>query len=283
MQISAVQIANRIRMARSQYDGCYLLLEGAGDAKFFGKFTHRTRVRFIDSQGKHVALEAIRILNREAATGVLMVADADFDRIPPRSLPTDDNVLFYDHHDLEVFLMMSPALETVLRELGSNEKIARLEAAGATVRELLLSVGARIGALRLASHDEKWSLKFDEGKYASFVKDRIDVPLLDIVNEIRNRSQAYALAEKEVLSKVQAILDADPPVTELVVGHDLTAILSSWLRRSIGSQDAADVAVERIESLLRAAFERRYFETSRLHRELKAWESNAGRGPLFAD
>ena len=147
MKRTALTIANEIRMARSQFGGIYIIVEGSTDVKVYKGLTVEGEVRFIDAREKSVLVEAIRLLNADHQTGVLAIADADFDRLPPLQLFNEPNLLYCDHHDGETMLIDSPALEKVLRELGSSEKIRAVEQGGTRVRTHLLNSGRLIARL----------------------------------------------------------------------------------------------------------------------------------------
>ena len=136
---SAVVIANEIRLRRSQHRGTFVIVEGRDDRLFYERFFDLQQCKFIVADGKAKVCEVIRILDADSFRGVLGIVDADFDlleEIPVSSL----NVIQGDCHDLEATLVRSPALDRVLREFGSEDKIQRFVAnAGRDIRHVLLT------------------------------------------------------------------------------------------------------------------------------------------------
>ena len=73
-------------------------------------------------QGKQNVCEVVRILDNDNFDGVLGLVDADFDRIegvPARG----PNIVMPEYHDLETMLLCSQALDRILVEFGSQDKI----------------------------------------------------------------------------------------------------------------------------------------------------------------
>ncbi len=85
----------------------------------------------------------MEILNKENFQRILAIVDADFERL--ECLPNVPNLILTDTHDLETMLIQSPALDKVLAEIGSEEKITKF---GKDIRSVLLQAGKPIGYLR---------------------------------------------------------------------------------------------------------------------------------------
>ena len=73
-----------------------------------------------------------------------------------REYCTSDNIITLETVDLEALLIRSSALDRVMVEFGSSEKIAKFDQ---EVREILLSAALPIGCLRLHSLRAGVSLK----------------------------------------------------------------------------------------------------------------------------
>ena len=119
---SATEIATEIRLTRSQHSGSFLVVEGRDDRLFMEGFTCRVTCNIMVAQGKQNVCEVIRILDESNFAGVLGLVDADFDRV--ESIPSrGPNILMPEYHDLETMLLCSPALDRILIEFGSQDKI----------------------------------------------------------------------------------------------------------------------------------------------------------------
>ena len=151
------------------------------------------------------------------------------------------------------------------------------------MRSLLLDFGQWIGALRLISSTDDLHLRFDEDKFADFISARTaKVEPAELIEAIKNHSGAHHLQNSSLLAKLHEILAQNHAHHELACGHDLATILGQWLRGLIGSCKATDVSREKIESYLRLGYERDFFETTQLYKEMREWEAKLLQGRLLA-
>lgn len=115
-------ILAEIRMLSSAFKGCFFLVEGQDDLKFWLRYLSRVTAMIVDCQGKPNLLGAVdRIItaNFPPFTGVY---DTDFDRLNgKRHHPTV--LATTDQNDLELSLVASEALDEFLREFGVRRKL----------------------------------------------------------------------------------------------------------------------------------------------------------------
>src|SRR6267142_3183576 len=185
----AVDIANDIRLRRSQHRGTFVIVEGSNDRLLYERFFDVQQCKFVVAEGKEKVCEVIRILDAGGFRGVLGIVDADFDlldEIPASSL----NVIRGDCHDLEAMLVRSPALDRVLREFGSEGKIQRFVAqAGAEIRHVLLTAATPLGYLRWHSLRSDLRLRFDGLLFPRFVDmARLTVDRAQLITTVKNHS-----------------------------------------------------------------------------------------------
>lgn len=285
MHKTPYSIANEVRLARTQYSGTYLLTEGDTDARVLGRFIDPQKCRTIDCRGKENAVGAIEILDAGNVEGVLAIVDADFDRIR-NQLHSSPNILVTEHHDFDLTLLCSLALQKVLGEYGSNDKVMHFENNnGKQLLDHLLTEASVIGSLRLVSQYESLNLKFKGCRYSRFVDiSTLRVDCTKLVQAIKNNSQNHELDDATLIEKCKSILSEGHPVHELCCGHDVTQLLSVGLRSALGSNNAADVEVGRVEASLRLAYESSFFQESTLKQSIMKWEKvNTGRVVLLSE
>jgi Protein of unknown function (DUF4435) len=135
-----------------------MIVEGRTDKLFYEHLVDDNKCEFTIAINKDKAIKSLEILEQDNFVGVLAIVDADF-AILKASLPNSENLMVTDDHDLETMLIKSPALEKVLRELGSEEKITNF---GKDVRKTLIDIGKTIGYLRWVSLKHSLSLKFED-------------------------------------------------------------------------------------------------------------------------
>ena len=273
-ELDAVDIANDIRMDRSQHAGAFLIVEGDTDARLYRRYVSASDCQLVPVRGKGNAIRTLLILNEAEFAGVLAIVDADFDRLD-KELPAIPNLHFTDTHDLETMLLQSPALGKVLSEFGSEDKLkAFTETQQNELRNVLLASGSRVGYLRWASLQQRFNLKFEGVKFGKFVSD--DTLAIDdagLVKAVKDHSQAHHLKDDDLLAGMTALHDAQHDLWQLCCGHDLVEILSAGLRKAIGSNDAKQVEPERLNGALRLAYEFAYFCATSLYAAIREWEA----------
>lgn len=122
--ITPERIANQIRLRRSNFSGAFIIVEGRSDNLVYERLVSQHKCEFSIALNKDNAINALDILDKDNFTGVLAIVDADFS-ILEGSIHTSSNLLITDDHDLEMMLIKSPALEKLLCEVGSDEKILK--------------------------------------------------------------------------------------------------------------------------------------------------------------
>jgi Protein of unknown function (DUF4435) len=254
----------------------FLLVEGHDDAKFWKPRTRAAGWECIVALGKANVLGTVSHRSRpQAALGIV---DADYDHYDAVACP--DEICRTEEHDLEAMFIRSGALDRVLHELGSADKIARFEHASGSVRDHLSAMGAKLARIRRANHVAGWGLKFkkniglDRVPYAKFIDRKTwALDLEAMVTTVLNYNSRHDLPASMVLAEMARIVaPADP--WHWLNGHDLAAILVIGLSHVLGSthRQLADV-----ESALRLAHDRSELEATALGRDIRGWEARAAR------
>jgi Protein of unknown function (DUF4435) len=269
----AVDIANDIRLRRSQYRGTFVIVEGRDDRLFYERFFDVQQCKFDVAYGKEKVCEVIRILDADGFRGVLGIVDADFDLLD--EIPVSSrNVIRGDCHDLEAMLVRSPAFDRVLREFGSEDKIQRfVSQARKDIRHVLLTAATPLGYLRWHSLRSDLRLRFDGLLFPQFVERvTLTADRAKLITTVKNHSQRQDLDNYALELAIRRLEDQTHNPWQLCNGHDLVEVFSIGLRRAIGSQSGSAVRVEEIERALRLAYEAVDFAASALYRAIREWE-----------
>lgn len=265
-------IANQIRLLRdrSQYTGySFLIAEGDTDARVWKNLVDSTKCRVEIAHNKDNAVQVLNILEQAHFAGVLAVVDADFD-ILEGTVSVSQNLLFTDTHDLETMLLKSPALEKVLAEHGSEDKIKGF---GKDVRQTLLESAKIIGYLRWASLKFDYCLKFEDLAFNKFVdKETLALNESNLIKTIKNNSQKLGLDETEVKTKMDSLKTNAHDMWYICCGHDMIAILSIALCKALGSCNSKQVEPNILEKDLRLAYESSHFRLTKLYIAIQTWE-----------
>ncbi len=269
--ITPERIANKVRMLRSDPNWkprSILLVEGSSDSTFYTHLIDTTRCHVEVANGKQQALAVLRILEEDSVQGVLAIVDADFD-VLEGSIPESSNVLLTDTHDLETLLIRSPALDKLLGEYGSSEKLTDKD-----VRLILLEGGKPIGYLRWISLRENAALKFEDLDFGNFLDRReLRVDERRLVQVLKSRSQS-PYTEEQLHTFLQTLRQNTHDPWYVCCGHDLIEILSVGLRSTFGSWRATEVAPKLLEKGLRLAYEPSFFQQTELYQAIRAWEES---------
>ncbi|CCI16173.1 conserved hypothetical protein [Microcystis aeruginosa PCC 9806] len=247
-QITPDRIANSIRLLRGDHEGVFLIVEGHSDKLIYERLVNKQEVRMTIASNKNNAIKALSILEKENFCRVVAVIDADFSRIE-QQIPDSNNLFLTDEHDLEMMLIKSAAFDKLLKERGSEEKIA---AFSKNIRETLLKLGQEIGKLRLLSLRNKLDLKFEGLKFGKFIdKEKLSINIDELIRSIKNHSQKLSLDEQQIKQDLSAAL---------------CKVLGTW--------NANDVKKEDWERDLRLAYELSYFYQTQIYQLMVNWQSN---------
>lgn len=267
--------ANKIRLLRSTFPGTFLLVEGSSDKILYQRFVDKDACQLVCVSGKPSSklriISVLKILSESSFQGVLAIVDADFERLET-SPHNNLNLLRTDSHDLETMLLDSPALDKVIAEFGSQEKIAKFNR---DVRTALLEAGMSVGYLLWVSQRDGLNLTFDGITFSKFVDEQtLQIDELKLIREVKNKSQALSLKDEDLQQRIMSQRSNSHDRWQVCCGHHLVEILSLGLRKAIGSNKAADVEPHSLERNLRLAYEEVYFRKTGLYSDLRTWESN---------
>ncbi len=273
--LSVDRDANAIRLRRSIFSGSFLLVEGSSDKIFYKRFIDKAACELVSVSGKPSSklrvIAVLGILEKSSFQGVLAIVDADFDRLETSSHHSP-NLLRTDTHDLETMLLNSFALDKVIAEFGSEEKITRF---GRDVRTALLEAGMSVGYLLWVSQGDGLNLTFDGITFSKFIDEQtLQIDELRLIQEVKNKSQALSLKSEDLQQRLTSQKSSSHDPWQVCCGHDLVEILSLGLRKAIGSSKATDVEPISLERNLRFAYEEAYFRKTQIYLGIRTWESN---------
>ena len=266
-----VVLANTIRLSRDVDKRSVLVVEGSDDCKLYGRFVANLQCKVFPVSGKENVIAVIDLLSNSQFEGVLGIVDADFDRIIHGQLEnTNPNIVQGDYHDIETMMIHSSALDVVMQEFGSPDKLSRLSS---SPRDLLLRAALPIGALRLTSARLGLNLRFDGLNLEKCMDTNTFVADLEaLVVTVLQRSQRQDLSVEELVISVNTLLNSRHDPLELCVGDDLVDALRLGFRQQFASKKATEVANERLKESLRMAFSREEFFNLGVVDQVREWE-----------
>jgi hypothetical protein len=263
--------ANEVRLRRSNHQGAFLIVEGSSDAKFYRQQIDAEHCQIVVAQNRDMAIKVLEILQKAPAPDVIAIVDKDFDELNG-TLPTLPNLFFTDTHDLETLLLQSPALEKLLNEFASEDKLARF---GQNLREVLLISGSAIGYLLWVSLQDAMHLKFEGIDFPKFVDEvTLKINEAKLIEEVKNKSQKPGINTADLQERLEQQKNSSHDLWQICCGHDLISILAVGLRRAIGSKKPQEVTADILERSLRLAYEQVYFQKTQLYGAIALWQTN---------
>lgn len=269
-------IASTIRLLRDEFSGAVLVVEGGTDATFFRRLVNND-CQIIPAHGKEKALKVIEMLDSEDFRGVIAIVDADCWHVE-NIHPSSTNILLTDSHDVETMILTSPALDKVLGEFSSQQKVSTFrEKNNKDVRTAILDVGMPIGCIRWASLRLNFALDFEGLSFSKFIsaRENLAIDVERLVTIVLSRSGARVTAtDLRTLAEELTNMVHDP--WQICCGHDLVHILSIGLRSLFGTNDASKVSPDTLEKVLRLAYEPSYFQVTELFDAIVIWQQETG-------
>ena len=263
--------ANELRMRRSSHQGTFLIVEGGSDAKLYRQLIDVNHCELVIAGNRNMAISVLTILQNPLVLGVIAIVDKDFDELNG-TLPGIPNLFFTDTHDLETMLLRSPALEKLISEFSSEEKLKKF---GNDVRDVILASSCAIGYLLWVSLNDSLNLKFEGINFSAFIdKETLEINESMLIKEVKNKSQMPNLDVNDFQQRLKQKKDFSHDRWQVCRGHDFINILSVGLRKAIGSHNPNEVTVEILERSLRLAHEQTHFQTTELYAAIGVWEKH---------
>ena len=282
--LTPVMLAGELRLTKKAFAGVVIVVEGSDDKNVIESLYDERNVRVVPGNGKPTVLGAIHILNSERVRGVLAVVDADCSRF--EFSVQEENVCYFDFHDLETMQLFSPALNRVISEFAQNDRLAAFcgEYGLDAVRDCLLEKGKFLGMLRNISNRDNLGLNFKDITFDVYIdKKTLGTNELAICQSIIGRTSECLLKYHLVCEQVQREAgEFAGDARELVQGHDLVNLLGVLLRHAIGSNTTNAVSENVLSRELRLAYRTAHWLSSSASKCVHKWMQANGTDPIAA-
>ena len=265
----------RLRMHRQRDKStCLVLVEGESDLVIFdSRLFNDDACKIWQMNGKKGVLSTINQIREWGLPGVIAILDADFDRIIGNTQDSND-VFYCDGHDAEIMMSLTNAFDDLVRIAGEKDKLDRAKKkTGRSILDMLLDMGAPIGAAMLIDRENDWNLSFKELDYVSFIDSREFICDEDKLAECLAKQKPALCIDSRTFAKLirKKVRDIDNP-KELCRGHDFSVIFAMCFAKR-NTSDFLSRAKD-IEDALRIGFRHAEFETTELYRKLIDWQRN---------
>jgi Protein of unknown function (DUF4435) len=274
--INSHSISNELRMLRTVFDGSFLIVEGNTDKRVYQNFIEPKHCRikcveFKNDSNKKRVVEIIEILSADKKfTGAIGIVDADFDNLEAKNQNVA-NLFLTDFHDLECLILISPALEKVLAEFGSENKINKFSQ---DIRETLFETGSFIGYFRWISLSDELHLTFEDLDFGKFIDAKSLIFDLNVfIAKVKNKSQRHDINTSQITRQINELASNNHIKEQVACGKDVVEILSVALQKCLGTNNSNNVTTEIIARDLRLAYEFEFFILTNLYQNIKEWET----------
>ncbi len=273
MERTGDDIANEVLFERAKYNGPVLLLEGDNDVKFFRRFVENAEMLIIPGWGKENVLDAVEILESDGIVqGFLGIVDADFGHVDD-SLPTSQNVVVTDDHDVEMMIIRTKAFDEVLSELGSKKKVCKFPDREREIRDKLMQKALVVGHLRHLSVTDDLRLRFEGLRFEGFInRDTLKMDKNKMINNVFQLTKNPQLEQEDIRDRfLKLVEDHNKDPYQICCGHDFVAIFGIALRKVIGTKSEKVASPEVLSSMLRLAYDSEDFRQTNLYSDAKRW------------
>ena len=277
--VDGISIANQVRLERASHAGSFLLVEGNGEERVFDRFCAEDICSVVVCVGRPNLLEAIEELERTKFVGALGLADRDYSEFTGYPEIKGD-VVYTEENDFDIMIISSDALNKVVVEFGSEERIAQItDREGKSVAELIFSSARIIGVLRMVAQKNGWWLRFAGMNYKFKPRNSFEIDENATVAHIYGRSREdIEASEEEVRECFREELRKGIDAKRLCCGHDCVRVLGRGLRKAFGStsQFNDEMGARTLEGILRLSYEWNHFRLTATYRAIRKWEMERG-------
>lgn len=262
-------------MIRTQHSGSFLIVEGRDDWRFWDS-RKDAHCELVDGECKPNVVGGIEHLDATDFQGALGVVDADHEGLRDELLPSG-NLVATDAHDLESMLCRSTALDHVIGEYGTTQKVRRFETRNERdVRTALLERSVVFGQLRWAVLRLGINIDYNLLRVPRFVKeDDWSVDSEKLLSTLASENDADKLR-----LEIRTLPVIDP--WRVARGHDMVEILRIGLRKVLGDIRSS-IGIDHIASALRLAMPPDELKSTGLGQAIQAWESRNRPYSVFPD
>lgn len=253
-----------------------IAVEGETDELVLKQFIKCEQIRFTPRHSYEKVLDIVTKANESTNSFLLGVIDKDFHVISDftnHEFGSVPNIVYTDHHDIEISLFESAALEKYLNVFGSVEKLNKIP----DVKGYIYSIAEILGATRLISMEDDLKLDF-EGLELNSILDWRDpkinlVQFLDVVvQRTTSKTKQRLNVTNEVLAlKIKETISRKYDRTLLCNGHDVLGILCFCMRCKFSTRTAKETCEETVFRELLLAYSLEDYMSTNMAQAILKW------------
>ncbi len=248
-----------------------ILLEGKNDIKLFKKIFSSSHVKKMDVHGRYHVIKALKTIKEKSLFKIykiIGIKDADFDNLECTNYPK--NLFITDYHDIEVQMIESDAITTVVDDFSSAECREILQS---NIKNIIYDIAINIGYARWFNEKEKnrnsKGLKFRKLNFEKFTESKDCNIVFNYDNFLKTllyHSNSTIPIEK-LKNELKLLKDDSKDFLQICNGHDLTKLIAIIFPNNTNQKKVEDKLIE--------AYKINYFEQTKLFKNLNAWCDSA--------
>lgn len=264
------EIVTEISMSSQQKP--WLIVEGNSDGVFFStKKLHNNPTTIVACGWENVVGVISKVIDESIVASVFGFIDRDYREDLGISVNTSF-VVITDLRDLEISMFESSALDRILVELGSRNKLPLLPCGSNDIESVKLkvySVASKIGKLRYYSLKHNLGYPIKKLDFTKFIDSKnLDIDKKKLIQQVNSKSESkldHETLEKAFNSELpNRLIDS----RNLCSGHDVIELLGISLRKIWGTNNSGDVSREKLESCFRIGYSDNEFEETEMFNKL---------------
>lgn len=256
----------------------FVLLEGKTDIKLFRKIFSSDYTDTSSLNGKDKVIKALQTLHDESFTQVIGIKDADFEYL--ESTPNINNLFITDYHDMEIEMIESNALNSIINEFASTDCHNYFLN---NLKNNMYDIALDIGYARWHNEKEKVQngnhiLRFDGLNFDNFIdveKCKISFNMDVFLDSLLQHSDNTSISNLELKSEINKLKAMSQDKLQVSNGHDLTKLISMLFSIKDNS-DKSNINKDKVEESLRLSYNIEYFKVTKLFNDLDYWANSNG-------
>lgn len=251
----------------------YVLVEGSDDFRVWSKFkAHRCQLVITDGKDKLVAKLRYFNTNYPHWSNIAAIVDPDFWLLEDADELKTKNILYDDLPSLELTLVTSPALETVIVNTLPVDVAASY---GEQLRNTALRLATEYGYYRLFDYRHRdYNLSFNQVSFDEVIdSESLELDEIRIAASLVTYSVLSASQLLEHIVELRREVAAD---IRLCRGHDVLDIMGCLIQFDPELSGKAKVQSRSSElaRALRMAYDFSYFVATQLYKRIRRWEND---------
>lgn len=243
------------------------LVEGDSDCKIYEKVAHNKNVLYDSANGKKALIKIMEEIHFDYKNKLFAICDADYCIL--NNVNYDHiNTIMTDHHDSEMLLLNSNAMECFIEEhVLTNEK----QTAKLNLLNSCLNAAYEIGLIRWYNNNENVGINFKGLNFLDFViaeKYSFIVNMDELAKTLILRSNNTKANKTEILKKISEYKIKNACKKQVCSGHDVTNMLTIAMNKTDISNNH-NLNVIETEKHLRLAYHANCFTKTELYNKLK--------------